>query len=122
MARRYVPDAGHIVWVDFTPQSGHEQAGRRPALVLSPAAYNDKTGLMVCCPMTSQIKGYPFEVTIAGKSPGRAPDSAVLADQVKSLDWRSRQATQKGTVALAELAEVRAKILALMGALPPAAN
>ena len=122
MARRYVPDAGQIVWVDFTPQSGHEQAGRRPALELSPAAYNDKTGLMVCCPMTSQIKGYPFEVTIAGKSPGRAPDSAVLADQVKSLDWRSRQATQKGTVALAELAEVRAKILALMGALPPAAN
>ena len=70
MARRYVPDAGHIVWVDFTPQSGHEQAGRRPALVLSPAAYNDKTGL---CPMTSQTKGYPFEVTIEGKSPGRGP-------------------------------------------------
>ena len=116
MARRYVPDAGHIVWVDFTPQAGHEQAGRRPALVLSPAAYNDKTGLMVCCPMTSQIKGYPFEVTIAG------PDSAVLADQVKSLDWRSRQATQKGTVALAELAEVRAKILALIGGVATAAT
>ena len=121
MARRYVPDTGHIVWVDFTPQSGHEQAGRGPALVLSPAAYNDKTGLMLCCPMTSQIKGYPFETTIAGKSPGRAPESVVLADQVKSLDWRSRHATQKGAVGQAELAEVRAKILALIG-LPPIGN
>jgi mRNA interferase MazF len=102
MARRRVPDAGDIVWLNFTPQAGHEQAGYRPALVLSPAAYNGKTDLMVCCPMTTQIKNYPFEVVIAGTTP-----SAVLADQVKNLDWRSRKAK--------ELAEVRAKILALIG-------
>ncbi len=84
---RYVPDAGEIVWLSFDPQAGHEQAGHRPALVLSPAAYNAKTSLMVCCPMTTQIKNYPFEVVIAG-----TPGSAVLADQVKSLDWRKRRA------------------------------
>lgn len=111
MAKAYVPDAGQIVWLHFTPQSGHEQAGRRPALVLSPAAYNEKTGLMVCCPMTTQIKGYPFEVEIAGAS-----RSAVLADQVKSLDWRSRQAARKGSVSSVELQAVRAKVLALIGA------
>ena len=110
MPRTYVPDAGDVIWLNFTPQSGHEQAGRRPALVLSPAAYNSKTGLMVCCPMTSQIKGYPFEVLIAGSSP-----SAVLADQIKSLDWRSRKATRKSTILKDELAEVRAKVLALVG-------
>jgi mRNA interferase MazF len=110
MARRYVPDAGDIVWLNFTPQAGHEQAGHRPALVLSPATYNDKTSLMICCPMTTQIKNYPFEVLIAG-----TPGSVVLADQVKSLDWRSRNATRKATVSADELADVRAKILALIG-------
>jgi mRNA interferase MazF len=110
MARRYVPDAGDIVWLNFTPQAGHEQAGHRPALVLSPAAYNDKTSLMICCPMTTQIRNYPFEVLIAG-----TPGSVVLADQVKSLDWRSRKATRKATVSADELADVRAKILALIG-------
>ena len=110
MVRRYVPDAGDIVWLNFTPHAGHEQAGHRPALVLSPAIYNDKTSLMICCPMTTQIKNYPFEVLIAGN-----PPSAVLADQVKSLDWRSRKATRKGVVTADELAEVRAKILALIG-------
>jgi len=110
MVRRYVPDAGDIVWLNFTPQAGHEQAGHRPALVLSPAVYNDKTSLMICCPMTTQIKNYPFEVLIAG-----TPPSAVLADQVKSLDWRIRKATKKAVVAPDELADVRAKILALIG-------
>jgi mRNA interferase MazF len=110
MAGRFVPDAGDVVWLNFTPQAGHEQAGHRPALVLSPAAYNDKTDLMICCPMTTQIKNYPFEVLIAG-----APPSAVLADQMKSLDWRSRKATKKGAVTADELADVRAKILALIG-------
>ena len=89
---RYVPEAGDIVWLNFTPQAGHEQAGHRPALVISPAAYNDKTSLMICCPLTTQIKNYPFEVLIAG-----APPSVVLADQVKSLDWRIRKAVRKGT-------------------------
>jgi mRNA interferase MazF len=110
MARIYVPDAGDIVWLSFNPQTGREQAGHRPAVVLSPAAYNAKTSLMVCCPMTSQIKNYPFEVPISGASP-----SAVLADQVKSLDWRKRGAKRKGVVSAAELAEVRAKIRALIG-------
>jgi mRNA interferase MazF len=110
MVRSYVPDAGHIVWLSFDPQAGHEQAGHRPAVVLSPSAYNAKTSLMICCPMTSQIKNYPFEVRIAGASP-----SAVLADQVKSLDWRKRRARRKGTISAAELAEVRAKIRALIG-------
>jgi len=108
-ARSYVPQAGDIVWLNFTPQVGHEQAGYRPALVLSPKAYNQKTSLMICCPITTQIKGYPFEVRISGD-----PVSVILADQVKSLDWRSRRAKRKGTVSPNELAEVRAKIIALI--------
>ena len=110
MAQSYVPDVGDIVWVSFNPQIGHEQAGHRPAVVLSPATYNAKTSLMVCCPMTTQIKNYPFEVLIAGPS-----RSAVLADQVKSLDWRKRRAKRKGMISAGELAEVRAKIRALIG-------
>jgi mRNA interferase MazF len=97
------------VWISFDPQTGHEQAGHRPAVVLTPAAYNAKTSLMVCCPMTTRIKNYPFEVVIAGASPG-----AVLADQVKSLDWRKRRAKHKGAISGAEIAEVRAKIRALI--------
>lgn len=109
MARRYVPEAGDIVWLRFTPQAGHEQAGDRPALVISPAAYNRKTSLMICCPMTSQVKGYPFEVAMTGIRP-----SAVLADQVKSLDWVVRKAKLKGKATPTELASVRAKIIALV--------
>jgi mRNA interferase MazF len=105
MPLRYVPDAGHVVWLNFTPQAGHG-----PALVLSPAAYNDKTSLMICCPVTTHVKNYPFEVLIAGTTSG-----AVLADQVKSVDWRHRKAARKGTVSPEELADVRAKILALIG-------
>jgi mRNA interferase MazF len=107
---RYVPEAGDVVWLNFTPQAGHEQAGHRPAVVISPAAYNGKTGLMLCCPLTTQIKNYPFEVLIAG-----APPSVVLADQVKSLDWRVRKARRKGAVSTDEFADVRAKIRALIG-------
>ena len=110
MAPSYVPDVGDIVWVSFDPQTGHEQAGHRPAVVLSPAAYNVKTSLMICCPMTTHIKNYPFEVLIAGPRP-----NAVLADQVKSLDWRKRRAKRKGMISAAELTEVRAKIRALIG-------
>ena len=82
----YIPDKGDIVWLEFTPQRGHEQSGPRPALVISPAAYNKKAGLFVVFPITSQIKGYPFEVLI------NTPliSGAVLADQIKSLDWRTR--------------------------------
>jgi mRNA interferase MazF len=111
MPRRYVPEAGDIVWLNFAPQAGHEQAGHRPALVLSPHAYNEKTNLMVCCPMTTQIKNYPFEVRIASTT----PPSVVLADQIKSLDWRVRKAKRKGSASAVELAEVRAKIFALIG-------
>jgi mRNA interferase MazF len=94
VTRTYVPEAGDIVWLEFAPQAGHEQAGHRPALVLSPAAYNTKKGLMVCCPLSTQIKGYPFEVqTLINGKPG-----VVLSDQVKSLDWRIRQAKKKGAV------------------------
>ena len=109
MARGYIPHAGDIVWLNFTPQAGHEQAGHRPALVLSPKAYNQKTSLMICCPITTQIKHYPFEVLISGN-----PASVVLADQVKSVDWRSRKAKRKGFVSPEALAEVRAKIIALI--------
>jgi mRNA interferase MazF len=110
MVRRYVPEAGDIVLLHFDPQAGHEQAGHRPALVLSPSAYNSKTGLMLCCPMTTKVKGYPFEVIAGGDR-----TQAVLADQVKSLDWGARKATRKGQVSSSELADVRAKIGALIG-------
>jgi mRNA interferase MazF len=104
----YIPEAGDIVWLQFNPQAGHEQAGHRPALVLSPAKYN-KIGLMLCCPMTTKVKGYPFEVVIQGPQ-----NSAALADQVKSLDWKVRKAKRKGQVTSSELAEVRAKSVALI--------
>jgi mRNA interferase MazF len=111
MAKRgYVPDTGDLVWLDFDPQAGHEQAGHRPALVISPASYNGRSGLMVCCPLTTQIKGYPFEVPV--DADGIA--SAVLADQVKSLDWKIRRARKKGSVAADVLMHVRAKIKALL--------
>ena len=87
--REYVPTRGDIVWLSFTPQAGHEQAGHRPALVLSPEAYNEKTSLALFCPITSRVKGYPFEVLLPTTS---AVSGVVLADQVKSLDWRARRA------------------------------
>ncbi len=83
----YIPDRGDAVWIDMNPQAGHEQAGRRPAAVLSPSSYNDKVGLAIFCPITNQIKGYPFEVVIPS---GLKVSGAVLADQVKSLDWNFR--------------------------------
>jgi mRNA interferase MazF len=107
---RYVPDSGDIVWLQFDPQAGHEQAGHRPALVLSPARYNRARGMMICCPMTSRIKGYPFEVVVS-----EDPPSAVLADQIKSLDWRARMAVRKGKASQAVLVDVQAKLRALLG-------
>jgi mRNA interferase MazF len=86
MVTIYTPDKGDIVWLDFTPQLGHEQRGRRPAIVLSKKAYNQKIGLAVFCPITSKEKGYPFEVKIAGKR----ITGCILSDQVKSLDWTER--------------------------------
>ena len=94
MATRYVPDSADIVWLALDPQAGHEQAEHRPALVISPAAYNAKTGLMVCCPMSTKIKGYPFEVLASVDG----VDCAVLSDQVKSLDWKIRKTKKKASV------------------------
>jgi len=85
----YIPDSGDIVWIMFNPQAGHEQAGHRPALVLSPKAYNGKVGLAILCPITSQVKGYPFEVLIPE---GLEVKGAILSDHVKSLDWKARKA------------------------------
>ncbi len=83
------PERGDVVWITLNPQSGHEQAGRRPAVVLSPGVYNAKVGLAILCPITNQVKGYPFEVEIPA---GLPVTGAILADQVKSLDWRTRRA------------------------------
>lgn len=85
----YMPERGDAVWITFNPQAGHEQAGRRPALVLSPSAYNRKVGLAILCPITNQIKGYPFEVRIPE---GLKITGAILSDQIKNLDWKARQA------------------------------
>ena len=106
----YVPNPGDVVWLQFDPQAGHEQAGRRPALVLSPARYNAARGMMICCPMTSRIKGYVFEVVVT-----QTPPSVVLADQIKSLDWKARGAVRKGAVSPQVLADVQAKTKALLG-------
>jgi mRNA interferase MazF len=112
MSRRsYVPDRGDIVWLQFNPQAGHEQAGHRPALVLSPVSYNRRSGLMLCCPMTSQKKGYPFEVVIAVDTDR---ESVVLADQVKSLDWKARKAVKKGTASIDVIAETLSKLQTLL--------
>jgi mRNA interferase MazF len=84
----YIPERGDVVWISFNPQAGHEQAGRRPAVVLSPKAYNGKVGLALLCPITSQVKGYPFEVAIPE---GLPVSGVILSDQVKSLDWQARK-------------------------------
>ena len=100
MSHHWIPDAGEIVWINFDPQSGHEQAGHRPALVLSPARYNGPTSLVLCVPMTTRSKGYRFEVEIG-------THGVALADQVKSLDWRARGARRKGSASAGELEAVR---------------
>lgn len=110
-ARRYVPQRGDLVWLNFTPQAGHEQAGRRPALVLSPASYNRAAGLLLCCPLTTRVKGYPFEVALDG--PDGAPGVA-LADQLRSVDWRARHAQRAGRASEDAISDVLAKVLALL--------
>lgn len=92
MAKKYVPERGDIIWISLNPQAGHEQAGRRPVLVLSPSPYNKKVGLAIICPITNQIKGYPFEVVIPD---GLEVKGAILSDQVKCLDWKVRKAEFK---------------------------
>lgn len=107
----YVPDRGHLIWLTFTPQAGHEQAGRRPALVLSPAAYNGKVGLLIACPVTSQSKGYPFEVALPS---GLPVSGVVLADQLRSLDWRVREAALICPAPEGVIAETLAKAATLL--------
>lgn len=107
----YVPDQGHAIWLTFDPQAGHEQAGRRPAIVLTPAAYNRRIGLVLACPVTSQIKGYPFEVPLPK---GLPVSGVVLSDQVKSADWRARQAAFICVLPGSTLADVVAKLSTLV--------
>lgn len=107
----YVPERGDVVWLNFNPQSGHEQAGRRPAVVLSPQAYNRKVGLAIFCPITNQQKGYPFEVAIPS---GIEATGVILSDQIKSLDWRVRRAEYLATLPETVLAEVMQKLKTLI--------
>jgi mRNA interferase MazF len=111
MSASYVPDRGDLVWLEFTPQAGSEQRGRRPALVLSPKAYNAKVGLALLCPVTSKMKGYPFEVQLPD---GYAVSGVVLSDQLKSLDWRSRKAKLIERVSSDVMAMVTARLLPLL--------
>jgi len=107
----YVPERGDVVWLSLGPQAGHEQTGRRPALVLSPKEYNNKVGLSIMCPITSQVKGYPFEVMIPEDC---KVEGVVLSDQVKSLDWRERDAEFICRLTDDLLGEVLGKLLTLL--------
>jgi mRNA interferase MazF len=108
----YVPDSGDLVWLTLDPQAGHEQGGRRPALVLSPRIYNLKSGLALVCPITNQAKGYPFEVSVPS---GCGVTGVVLADQLKSLDWKARQAAKIRRLRADALQDVLARLAPLLG-------
>jgi mRNA interferase MazF len=108
----YVPDTGDFIWLRFDPQAGREQAGRRPALVVSPRIYNSRSGLALVCPITNQSKGYPFEVTVPA---GHGTTGVVLADHVKSVDWKVRRAERVGRCPSEAIDEVRARLAPLLG-------
>jgi mRNA interferase MazF len=112
VARAYVPEAGDLVWLTFDPQAGHEQRGRRPALILSPRAYNAKARLAIACPITGHIKGYPFEVSLP---PGDTISGAVLADHVKNLDWQARRVVFQAKAPTQIVTEVRERLRVLLG-------
>ncbi len=112
VTRAFVPDAGDLIWLTFDPQKGREQSGRRPALVLSPAAYNARTNLAIVCPVTSHVKGYPFEVPLPS---GSGIGGVVLADHVKSLDWKERRAEAAGQAPDTIVLEVLARLAPLLG-------
>ena len=105
-----MPECGDVVWITLNPQAGHEQAGRRPAVVLSPQNYNGKTGLAILCPVTNQVKGYPFEVLLPA---GLSVAGAILSDQVKSLDWRARNAELICALPEETISEVLQKLVTL---------
>ena len=107
----YIPQRGDVIWITLNPQAGHEQGGRRPALVLSPASYNSKVGLAILCPLTNQIKGYPFEVLVP---PRLSITGAILTDQVKNLDWRARDAEWICSLPRGTVTEVLQKLAALL--------
>lgn len=111
MAAGYVPDRGDLVWLRFDPQAGNEQAGHRPALVVSPRSYNRRVGLALFCPITAQVKGYPFEVLLPE---GLGVQGAVLSDQLKSLDWRARKAKHIARLPMESMDETVGRILALV--------
>jgi mRNA interferase MazF len=110
-SKRYVPQRGDVIWFTLTPQAGGEQAGRRPALILSPATYNSKVGLAILCPLANQIKGYPFEVLVPT---GLSITGAILADQVKNLDWRARGAELICSLPRRTVVEVLQKLATLL--------
>jgi mRNA interferase MazF len=107
----FVPDSGDLIWLTFDPQAGHEQAGRRPALVLSPKIYNQKSGLALACPITNRAKGYPFEVSVPA---GCGVTGVILSDQVKSVDWKARRAEKLGRCPAEQLNEVLARLAPLL--------
>lgn len=107
----YVPDRGHIVWITFNPQAGHEQAGRRLAFTLTPASYNGRVGLAIFCPITSQVKGYPFEVNLPE---GLPVSGVILSDQVRSMDWRVGQAEFVCDTSMFVFDEVRKRLRTLV--------
>ncbi len=112
MTRSYIPTAGDLIWLTFDPHVGREQAGRRPALVLSPAAYNEKTELALVCPISSRVKGYPFEVPVPE---GLAISGVVLSDHLKSLDWKRRKAEFVAHVPAEVISDVLARLAPLLG-------
>ena len=112
MSANYVPQAGDFIWLTFDPQAGREQAGRRPALVLSPGTYNSKSGLALVCPITNQAKGYPFEVAVPTS---HGATGVVLADHVKSVDWKARRAEKVGRSSTETVDEVRSRLAPLLG-------
>jgi mRNA interferase MazF len=111
--RGAAPERGDVVWLSFSPQAGREQAGRRPALVLTPAPFNSRIGLAIVCPVTGRVKGYPFEVALHGVGD---VSGVVLVDQLRSLDWRARRAQAAGKAPASVMAEVVAKLRPLLGA------
>jgi mRNA interferase MazF len=112
VGRPYIPDAGDLVWLTFDPQAGHEQRGRRPALIVSPRTYNARAGLAIACPITSHVKGYPFEVRLPA---GGKISGVVLADHVKNLDWHARQVAFEAKAPADILTDVRERLRVLLG-------
>jgi mRNA interferase MazF len=112
VARAYVPDAGDLVWLTFDPQAGHEQRGRRPALIISPRAYNSKARLAIACPVTSHAKGYPFEVPLP---PGGTISGVILADHIKNLDWQARRVVFETKAPAEVVVDVRERLRVLLG-------